>query len=882
MLGVVAAGFAAGEFTFAPRSGTITPAMIPLKLQLRNFMSYRDNVPPLLFDGFRVACISGDNGHGKSALLDAITWALWGKARAKSEDELIHHGQTEMEVEFEFELGETRYRVIRKRALRRAGGGVRGVGSVDLQIYGDGTYRSIAGNTMHETQRRLNELLRMEYETFVNSAFILQGKADAFTLKPPAERKKVLASLLGLDAYDAFEDIARERAREREAQRREELAKKSSMEGEAARRPEYEAEAVKVAAELEGLASQLVERENHQATLRAEKHALEQDAARLQEINGQLTGIQHELVESERHIAEYAQRIAECEATLSKRKEVEAGYTRLLSLRQEHEQMNARLGKLVALNERRSALVRKVDEARGHLLAEQKVLLSAIADLERRGQGIPRWQDELAKADARLAQMAELESHQEEKRSLIQSLKYQVDSLRAVNEQIVQDGKRLKEKIDLLDSDGGRCPLCESELGPRGRQSLAEKFQEERLRLRHDYDQNAAAVKDLEAEGKEAQKALGSIQEALQAKVALERTVARLEKSLTDAEDCAAQAKEKGAQAAAVAERIERRDYAQAEQAALAAVEREVAELGYDAGRHEAVRAQLGAYQEYEQLYQQLQIAGSTLERERPLLHGAERLREKWQLQLALQEERRAELVVKLARMQPLAAELAGVEGEINALISRQSDARLRQGRVQQMLNHCRYLEQQCKDLSRTIARLAEEKAIFDDLAVAFGKKGIQAMIIEAAVPELEDEANDMLGRMTDGRMRVKFETQRAAKASDAVIETLDIRIADELGTRSYELFSGGEAFKVNFAIRIALSKLLARRAGARLEMLVVDEGFGTQDAQGRERLVEAINEVCKDFAKVLVITHIEELKDAFPVRVDIVKTAAGSQISIT
>ena len=95
--------------------------MIPLKLQLRNFMSYRDNVPPLLFDGFKVACLSGENGHGKSALLDAITWALWGRARAKSEDELIHFGRTEMEVEFEFVLGESQYRVLRKRALKKRG-----------------------------------------------------------------------------------------------------------------------------------------------------------------------------------------------------------------------------------------------------------------------------------------------------------------------------------------------------------------------------------------------------------------------------------------------------------------------------------------------------------------------------------------------------------------------------------------------------------------------------------------------------------------------------------------------------------------------------------------------------------------------------------------
>jgi exonuclease SbcC len=128
--------------------------------------------------------------------------------------------------------------------------------------------------------------------------------------------------------------------------------------------------------------------------------------------------------------------------------------------------------------------------------------------------------------------------------------------------------------------------------------------------------------------------------------------------------------------------------------------------------------------------------------------------------------------------------------------------------------------------------------------------------------------------------MHVRFETQRETLKGDTV-ETLAIKISDELGTRSYELYSGGESFRVNFAIRIALSKLLARRAGARLQTLVIDEGFGTQDTQGRERLVEAINSIREDFEKILVITHIEELKDAFPVRIDVFKTPQGSQVAI-
>jgi exonuclease SbcC len=94
-------------------------------------------------------------------------------------------------------------------------------------------------------------------------------------------------------------------------------------------------------------------------------------------------------------------------------------------------------------------------------------------------------------------------------------------------------------------------------------------------------------------------------------------------------------------------------------------------------------------------------------------------------------------------------------------------------------------------------------------------------------------------------------------------------------------MFSGGEAFRVNFAVRLALSELLARRTGARLQTLVIDEGFGSQDAQGRQRLIEAINQVKGDFAKILIITHLDELKDAFPNRIEVEKTPRGSSVRV-
>jgi len=135
--------------------------------------------------------------------------------------------------------------------------------------------------------------------------------------------------------------------------------------------------------------------------------------------------------------------------------------------------------------------------------------------------------------------------------------------------------------------------------------------------------------------------------------------------------------------------------------------------------------------------------------------------------------------------------------------------------------------------------------------------------------------------------MSLKLETQRArrtgrgADGSDSV-ETLDIVIADELGTRSYDMFSGGERFRVDFALRIALSKVLAWRAGAPLPTLFIDEGFGTQDAQGRDRILDVIKAIEDRFQRILVITHMDEVKEAFPVRIEVTRDTAGSTFSLS
>ena len=154
-------------------------------------------------------------------------------------------------------------------------------------------------------------------------------------------------------------------------------------------------------------------------------------------------------------------------------------------------------------------------------------------------------------------------------------------------------------------------------------------------------------------------------------------------------------------------------------------------------------------------------------------------------------------------------------------------------------------------------------------------------MIIDAALPRIEIEANKLLARMTDGSMNIKLETQRPLRSGDDMRETLDIHVQDALGHRSYEMYSGGESFRINLALRIALSKILANRSGAPLPTLFIDEGFGTQDTSGIERITGVISALAGDFKCILVITHLEELKDSFPTRIEVENSGGVSTARI-
>jgi exonuclease SbcC len=856
--------------------------MIPVKLSMHNFMPYRDNVPPLYFDGIHIACISGDNGNGKSALIDAMTWALWGKTRAKSDDDLIHQGQNETEVEFDFAVSEQAYRIIRKHSKpkRRTSSG-RTI--LEFQIATDGGFRSISADSIIQTQQKIIDTLHMDYATFINSAFLRQGHADEFTNQPPTKRKEVLSNILGLSIYDELEEQAKERVKEQETEKEQLDRAIKDISDELAQKPAYKAELEQAQTGLVQIEKVITGQESKLNSLRQKREVLENKRQQLTQLEEHITATKRELERREQEVKQYQSRIKEYEELIAQRSAIEEGYTQLTKARRQNEELNQKLGLLVKLRERKSQLEMAIERAQANLITEHKLVQSKIAELETTYQRMSQLKTELQQAEAQRHQLAEQEAELNEKKQASQELRKQVNYLESNQTRLEREIQEIQEKLDLLaNQEGATCPLCETEVGIDGLKRIEAKYTTDRDGRTDSLKSNQAELAGKKTELEALEREITPLEARLnQDKASVQSKVSLLNQGINETQAAANQLNQERERLNEIEQRLASKDFAAMEQEALAQVEQETAKLDYDSQQHEQVRHHLAELEQYESPKRKLEEADKLISQEKEALQKAEEASQELRLRLEAALQKSQELSEELLALPQLISDLTQAETEHEALAAQQKQAQELMWQAKSKMERCSELETKQKEKVKLLGQASWEEKIYKDLAQAFGKKGIQALLIEMALPEIEAEANRLLGRMTDNRMHVKIETQRETKKGD-LLETLDINIADELGTRNYEMFSGGETFRINFAVRIALSKLLARRAGAPLPTLIIDEGFGTQDITGIEKIKESINSIQDDFDKILVITHMEEMRDAFPTRIDVIKTAEGSTIEMS
>ena len=307
---------------------------------------------------------------------------------------------------------------------------------------------------------------------------------------------------------------------------------------------------------------------------------------------------------------------------------------------------------------------------------------------------------------------------------------------------------------------------------------------------------------------------IAQLDASLQDQPAQQRQEAATEQMLGQACQAADELVELQSRLLALEARLAGKDFAPDERLKLAGIERQVEGVAYDKAAHEATQQRVAALTPFELRKTRLESAAQDVGAEREAVARYQRQIARYQELVAEDQQKLQVLAADLANLEPLTRQVAAAQAAVDDLQARERTARLQLGAAQQRLSTCRQLAEVRKEKAGQESQARQERSAFEELAVAFGKRGVQAMLIEEALPELEEEANRLLGRMTDDRMHVAFETQRESKKGET-IETLDIKISDELGTRNYETYSGGETFRINFAIRVALSKLLTTAPAA-------------------------------------------------------------------
>ena len=856
--------------------GYNSPAMIPIKLCITGFLSYREPVE-IDFTSFELACISGSNGAGKSSLLDAITWSLFGQAR-KRDDSVVNLQSGAAEVALTFSYEQSTYRV--QRSLQRGKGTV-----LEFQILDGEAWRPLTERTLRETQARIEQVLRLDYDTFVNAAFFLQGKADQFTQHTASKRKEVLGSILGLEAWETYRLRTAERRRLLEDEVRTIDGRVNEIDNELGEEPARKTHLAELNRELKRLASARKTQETAlesmkklTASLENQRRVVETLSDALERSQAHLSGLQARLAGRESERASYAD-------LLNRAREVESAFENWKQARVESERLDEIAARFREHEKRRQPLLEQIAVEKARLEQEKEALsyqysviseqLPAISDLNER---IATAKESLAESEVKLAEREELEKQAGTAREKLAELK-------AENQTLKVQMDELKTRIDRLQAtEGAVCPLCGQDLSEEHRQSTLVRLEGEGKSQGDHYRANAAEMKSLTEQITNYESRIANYVSAEKERLTATTTITQLTERLETLQKGAAEWKSTGEKRLAeVSKSLEKENFAKEVRARLKIVDKELAALGYDAAAHDAARKAESEQRIAEEEYQNLERARAALE---PIENEIANLKLEIgnrELEIEAQRKEHDEAAASLAAAEAQAPDVDAAMDELLRLQEQENKLTADVGAARQLVN---VLDSQRERKAKYLAEredLLHQIARHKTLERAFGKDGVPALLIEQALPQIETRANELLDRLSDGHMSIRFSTladYKDQKRKDKK-ETLDILISDEAGTRDYEMYSGGEAFRVNFAIRLALSEVLAQRKGARLQTLVIDEGFGSQDIQGRQRLIEAINLVKADFAKILVITHLEELKDVFPTRIEVEKTARGSVVSV-
>lgn len=773
--------------------------MLINRLRLVNFRQHEDTELVL---GAGLTGLVGANGAGKTTVLEALAWAIYGMPAARGGRDSIRRRQaparSPVSVELEFSLGPHRYRVV--RTLNNA------------FIYQDGESAPFA-TSLGTVTEKLTSILGMTRSDFFNTYFTGQKELKVMAAMSGPEKAQFLSRVLG---YEKLKE-AQDRLRERRATLRTQL---QTLESTLQDTAELEADEAMVQGRIDRGKKAEVAAVKALATVQTAEQGLKPRLEAMQRLKHQVAELNGELKLADHKVTE---------------------------ARDRHEQLDRQLIEAVSAKDRLQPLLEQLKplatlKSEGEILdalertvAAREGFEAQLNDLRKRRKSV----DDSLSSVPPAAAIADAGKLLEERREERNRLAGEVEERRTAWVRDAQDVKtklenhvsqfnEFKEQLDQVNQLGpdGACPTCTRPLG--------KEFENVKGILERQLEAVADNGKYYKQRMKQLAKAPAELTEAEKSLAAVEREMQKMTEQLGQLRTRAAQ--EPGLRK----EQNDLRDRIQVVEAQLAA-----SAAPYDRKRHQELRRRLSELEEValhaerlkglaekaEGMVKDAEIAERTLsEREghaRALRQQMEALgyREPdfaallGELEAASQARREAELSVIRVR-----AELANAEEAL------QQVARRREERARR--------EQEMRDVSLGLRLHAEVDRAFTDL---------RSDLNSELRPNLSDAASVFLTEMTEGRY-----------SSLDLDEDYNAKVL--VGDEERQVISGGEEDMVNLALRLAISQMISQRAGQPLSLLVLDEIFGSLDEERRVSVVELLRGLTDKFPQIILISHVESI----------------------
>lgn len=782
--------------------------MLLKSLTLRNYRKYK-NTSVEFPDG--VIGIIGLNGVGKTTLVEAIGWVLFGHHAARTTKEQIkREGASPQEpcsVALEFELDSDRYEVVREMVGKNL------VPKARLVIN-----RKLITNNADEVTAVIEAKIGMDYMSFFTSVFARQKELNALSAMRAGDRKKLVLRMLGIERIERGIQAIRDDKRGKE--KRIEGIKAATVDKEDRMK-------------IDVLKSKREEAENaKEALLPIIKDIEASTRVKEQEVGGSKEDLELATRTYERYVAlnnNLGERRSDLKNVRKRKDEMEKELNGLFVKKEQHEGIADKEAHYFQMREKKEELdaLREKYQRKLELMEREEKTSLELQKREGNIMGLKQQSAEFEGVEEQVEDVKRRIDEVQKQKQIIHSSLGALKSLTVEHKKEIEESKGKKKEIEDLGPEG-ECPMCERKLGIHYEgliKKLHDEIQTKKEKLYSFFTKYKSKKEELASLEREEELLIQKDKE-LDKRVMEKRTLdMRIEHEGRELERWKKE-----------------RELIKTDLKTLIAVE-------FDDNAYKDV---ISAIKELEVVYREILGLRAEIGRIEDVENNLRIIREL--------ERKTSEDVTNLQRQ---IEELAFDKQEYE-------EKRVRYERKTEELNELRLtllekrneFENVCREIERLIEEQEEQKRLLEEkekeeteiLYLSLLEKlmnDFKVYMVGRIRPMLSDYASGMLRRLTDGKYSVL-----------ELDENYDVFIYDDGTPYEINRFSGGEEDLANLCLRLAISAVVAERSAIQTNFIILDEIFGSQDAFRKRNIILALNELSKKFRQIFLITHIEDVKD--------------------